>query len=302
MARPQNHFLLGEAKWFGSDEIPARLPHEVDSPETWSEWKRQRLQPGLAQFLFPAAWSVFLLAAGFIPLCLHALGHGVGMDIRLGLGLLVGSFLLLWFGSTLFSLKQIEGSPTKMLMWNLLRIESVLLCVLVWVIDNEPVGYLSILALVISIPLWFSHLVRNATLLAWPMGRWLLPIAHVDVGLSTIDSDWVSESKRWARRPLARRNISSGVMGETRMELILFGVRHDNQDFLAIHLIHPSGVIIDPFVAPTIGQSTVFSRLGPIFSDVPNVASIRDQMSSPPVSPVVAEWPSHLIQEWEEEE
>jgi len=302
MATPANHFLLGEAKWFGSGGIPARLPHEVNAPETWNGWRRQRLKPGLVPFLFPAAWSVFLLAAGIIPLFLEAFGHGIGIQTRISIGLLVGSFVLLWLGATLISLNQIEGSPAKMLMWNLVRIESVLLCVLVWVIDNEPVGYLSILALVISVPLWFSHLVRNATLLAWPMGRWLLPIAHVDIGLSTIDSAWSSESKRWARRPLARRKISAGEMGESHLELVLFGIREDNQDFIAIHLVHPSGTILDPFVGPTIGQRTTFSRLGPIFSDVPNVASIRDLIGSPPVSPAVSEWPSNLIPEWEEEE
>ena len=301
MAASKTHFLRGEDGWFGSGGIPARLPHEVDAPEAWNGWKRQRLKPGLAGFLFPAAWSVFFLAAGLIPMFLHALGHGIGMDTRLGLGLLVGAFVLLWVSASMIALNQTEGSPLKMLMWNIVRIESVLLCVLAWIINNQPVGNLALLALIISVPLWLSHLVRIATLLAWPAGRWLLPIAHVDIGLASIDAEWISESKRWARRPLARRKIGSGEVGMTRFESVLFGVREDNQDFIAIHFVHPSGTILDPFVAPTIGNNTPFSRLGPIFGDVPTVALVRDRIGSPPISPVVAEWPAHLISSEEEE-
>ena len=302
MAGADKSFLLGEARWFGSGPLPSRLPHEVEAPDAWDGWRRQRLKPGLVGFLFPAAWSVFFLSAGLIPMLLHALGHGIGMDLRLGIGLFIGAFVLLWLAASMISLNQTEGSPAKMLMWNLVRIETILLGVLVWIIYNQPIGSLAVLAMLISIPLWLSHVVRIATLLAWPPGRWLLPIAHVNVGLSSIDSEWVSESKRWARRPLARRQISSGEMGDTRLELVLFGVREGNQDFIAIHLNHPSGSIIDPFVGPSIGHSIPFARLGPAFADVPSVAGIRERIGLPPVSPVIAEWPTELIPSWNQEE
>ena len=96
MAAPSAHFLLGEANWVGNGRLPARLPHEIDAPEPWSQWRRQRLQPHLVNFLFPAAWSIFLLAAGGIPLLLNAIGHGIGMELRLGLSLWIGAFFLLW--------------------------------------------------------------------------------------------------------------------------------------------------------------------------------------------------------------
>jgi hypothetical protein len=144
-------------------------------------------------------------------------------------------------------------------------------------------------------------LVRIATVLAWPPGRWLLPIAHVDIGLSSIDFDWVAESKRWARRPLARRTISAGDIADVSFELILFGLREGNQDFIAVHLVHPSGIILDPFVGPSVNHGVPFQRLGPIFADVPNVATIRDRIGSPPVSPVVAEWPQVMLPGLEEE-
>ena len=302
MATPDTHFLLGEAKWFGSGPLPLRLPHEINAPETWNGWRRQRLQPSLTGFLFPAAWSVFLLAAGLIPMLLHAFGHGIGMDLRLGLSLWIGSFFLLWLSASLISLNHIQGSPAKMWLWNTVRIETVLLGVLVWVVYSEPVGSLAVVAMLISLPLWTSHMVRIATLLAWPPGRWLLPIAHVDIGLSNIDAKWASESKRWARRPLARRMIRSGEMGDTRLEMVLFGVREGNQDFIAIHLVHPSGTIIDPFVGPSIGHSIPFPGLGPTFADVPTVVAIQEQIGSPPVTPVVAEWPLSMISIWNSEE
>ena len=302
MAAPDAHFLLGEAKWFGSGPLPPRLPHEINAPEAWKGWRRQRLQPGLTGFLFPAAWSIFLLAAGLIPMLLHAIGHGIGMDLRLGISLWLGAFFLLWLSASLISLNQTEGSPAKMWLWNTVRIETILLGVLVWVVYSEPVGSLAVVAMLISLPLWMSHLVRIAPLFAWPPGRWLLPIAHVDIGLSTIAPDWTSESKRWARRPLARRKIHSGAMGDTRLEMILFGVREGNQDFIAMHFVHPSGIIIDPFVGPSIGHSIPFPGLGPTFADVPNVVAIQEQIGIPPVTPVVAEWPTHLVPGWMEEE
>lgn len=302
MAGADKSFLLGEAGWFGSERLPYRLPHEVEAPDAWDGWRRQRLKPELVRFLFPAAWSVFLLSAGVIPIFLHAIGHGIGMDLQLSLGLFFGAFVLLWLGASRISLNQTEGSPIKMLMWNIIRIETVLLGVLIWVVYNQPLGHLPILAVLISIPLWLSQVVRIATLLAWPPGRWLLPVAHVDVGLSNIDSRWISESKRWARRPLARRQIPAGEVGETRLELVLFGVREANQDFIAIHLVHPSGSILDPFVGPSIGHSMLFARIGRTFADIPSIVSIREQVGDPPVSPVIAEWPSNLIPISDQEE
>ena len=145
-------------------------------------------------------------------------------------------------------------------------------------------------------------MVRIATVLAWPAGRWLLPIAHVDVGLSNLDEGWVAESRRWARRPLARRKVEAGEVGDTRMELVLFGVRHENQDFIAIHFVHPSGVIMDPFVRNPVGSEVPFSRLGPIFADVPHVTGSWTLLEQPPVRPVVAEWPAQMIPPWELEE
>ncbi len=302
MAGDNRGFLLGEARWFGSGPLPVRLPHEVTAPDAWDGWRRQRLKPSIVRFLFPAAWSVFFLAAGLIPLMLNALGHGIGMDLRLGIGLFVGAFVLLWWSASMISLTQIEGSPAKMMMWNIIRIETVLLGVLTWIVYNQPVGSLAVMAMIISIPLWLSHLVRIATLLAWPPGRWLLPIAHVNIGLSSLGSEWMAESKRWARRPLARRQIESGEMGDTRLEMILFGVREGNQDFIAIHLVHPSGSIIDPFVGPSVGHNRLFSRLGRTFADVPNVVSIRERIGPPPVSPVIAEWPTNMRSCWNQEE
>ena len=91
-------------------------------------------------------------------------------------------------------------------------------------------------------------------------------------------------------------------MGDTRLEMVLFGVREGNQDFIAMHFVHPSGIIIDPFVGPSIGHSIPFSGLGPTFADVPNVVAIQEQIGMPPVTPVIAEWPTHLVPGWMEEE
>ena len=86
-------------------------------------------------------------------------------------------------------MQQVEGSVVKMMSWNFIRIETLLMGVLSWAFLNQPSDSIVLFALLISIPLWFSYLVRIATVLAWPAGRWLLPIAHVDVGLSNLDED-----------------------------------------------------------------------------------------------------------------
>ncbi len=301
---PRRGFLSGDADWFGSRNLQDRFEHEVDAAKEWVDmgWRRQRLQPQLTKFLYPAAWSVFLLAAGGIPLFLAAIGHGIGMKTIYGIALWFAAFGLLWLGTVGIALNQVEGSPSKMLIWNLFRIESILLVVLAWAIHRDPESYVTVMALLISLPLWVSHVVRIATLLAWPPGRWLLPIAHVDIGLGSMDEPWVAESRRWARRPLARRTIPVGESGGISLEMVLFGVRHENLDYLAIHLVHPSGVLIDPFVGPNIGETVPFPKLGPIFADVPNVVRIREFFGEPPVSPVVADWPSALDLKVGEEE
>ncbi|MEE2758531.1 MAG: hypothetical protein VYA86_00955 [Candidatus Thermoplasmatota archaeon] len=302
MASIKPSFLLGEVGWYGSLGIPAKLPHEAEAPDSWKGWRRQRLKPAITGFLFPSAWSIFFLAAGSIPLFLDAIGSGIGMSNNLALGLWFTAFLLLWFGAIQASMQQTEGSVAKMVVWIFVRIESLLLAVLGWVFHNHPSNSIVLIGLLISIPLWLSYLVRIATVLAWPAGRWLIPIAHVNIGLSSLENGWVAESKRWARRPLARRKIEAGEVGDTRMELVLYGVRHENHDFVAIHFVHPSGVIMDPFVRKPVGSDVPFSRLGPIFSDVPHVTGSWTILDTPPVSPVIADWPSEMIPPWESEE
>jgi len=294
-------FLLGDSNWFGGS-LPARLDHEVDAPEAWSGWRRQRLSPGLTGFLFPAAWSALLLAAGLIPLLLHSLNVGIGAPIRLGLGLTLGAFVMLWLTAAARAVAQVEGSPVKMLVWNLVRTETILLGVLIYIVDLNPIGLIATFGLLIAVPLWFSQMVRIATVLAWPPGRWLLPVAHVDVGLAEIAEGWETESNRWARRPLARRSIPAGFMGNTSLEMVLFGLREGNLDYIAIHLVHPSGALLDPFVGPSIGDEVPFPSLGPRFADVPSPVAIREHFGAPPVSPVVAKWPSAMIPAWESEE
>ena len=302
MASIKPGFLLGEDGWYGSLGIPAKLPHEADAPESWKGWRRQRLKPAITGFLFPSAWSIFFLAAGSIPLFLEAIGFGIGMSKNLAFGLWITAFGLLWFGAIQASMQQTEGSVGKMIVWNFVRIETALMGVLSWVLLNQPSDSITLFALLISLPLWLSYLVRIATVLAWPAGRWLLPIAHVDVGLSSLELGWVAESKRWARRPLARRKVEAGEVGDTAMELVLFGVREGNQDFISIHFVHPSGVIMDPFVRKPVGSEVPFSRLGPIFSDVPHVTGSWALLEYPPVDPVVTDWPSEMIPPWEVEE
>ena len=296
------HFLLGEAHWFGSGVIPARMPYEISSPDPWSGWKRQRLKPAIVGLLFPAAWGVFFLVAGIIPILLDGMGSGIGVPLWLSLGMWVGSFILLWISAFFQAFNQIEGSMMKMALWIFIRVETILLCGLFWLVYSESGGWIDILSVSISIVIWLSNLVRIATLFAWPSGRWLLPIAHVDIGLSAIDEPWVSESKRWARRPLAHRHIKSGEVGPTSFVLNLYGVREDGQDYIALHVIHPSGYLLDPFVGPSVGNHSPFTRLGMIFADMPNSASLNESIGQPPVTPVVARWPDKMQFPWELEE
>mgnify|MGYP001388496939 CR=1 FL=1 len=101
-------FLAGDAVWFGSRDLGERLEHEADAADDWAEvgWRRQRLRPQLASFLFPAAWSAFLLAAGGIPLFLAAIGYGIGMKTIHGIALWFGGFGLLWLGAVGISMNQ----------------------------------------------------------------------------------------------------------------------------------------------------------------------------------------------------
>ena len=111
------------------------------------------------------------------------------MSPYLAFGLWFAGFGLLWLGAIQAAMQQVEGSVVKMMSWNFVRIETLLMGVLSWAFLNQPSDSIVLFALLISIPLWFSYLVRIATVLAWPAGRWLLPIAHVDVDCQTLTRD-----------------------------------------------------------------------------------------------------------------
>jgi len=59
---------------------------------------------------------------------------------------------------------------------------------------------------------------------------------------------------------------------------------------------------MDPFVRKPVGKEILFSQLGPIFADVPNVSAIWTLFDSPPVSPAIADWPQEMVPPWELEE
>ena len=89
--------------------------------------------------------------------------------------------------------------------------------------------------------------------------------------------------------------------GTLEWSLVLFGVRHENQDFIAIHFVHPSGVIMDPFVRNPVGSEVPFSPR-PHLCRCAACHGQLDVVGTTPVHPVVAEWPAQMIPPWELEE
>ena len=77
--------LEGDPKWWGG-RIPDALLINETHPEKLKLWKRKRLLPLLNKLLFPACWSLLLLALGILFTLL---------DHRTNFSELIGATLLL---------------------------------------------------------------------------------------------------------------------------------------------------------------------------------------------------------------
>ena len=293
MAEAKPEILLGDEGWFGPGPAPINLEYERSAPDAWNDagWQRQRLQPALSGLLFPAAWSLMLLFAGSLPMIIKPWPAAPPFYL---MAIWMASLPLLWAGGLRAANSQVEGSSGKMLAWLALRIDTVLWILIVLVGEASAGDGPVVAALVLAVMVWTIQMVRIATLLAWPAGRWLLPIAHVDIGLEKLGGDWHAESRRWARRPLARRRLHVDVTGGAPIDVVLFGVQNEGVDFLAVHAVHPSGRILDPFVSTPAGAACPFPSLGPVVSDVPADLALEVAMIEPPLTPVAAPWPDSM--------
>jgi hypothetical protein len=294
LAEAKPDILLGEEGWFGAGAAPNRLDYELDLPAAWSDagWKRQRLQPALSGLLFPAAWSLMLLFAGSLPMIIKPWPAAPPAYL---MAMWMATLPLLWAGGLRAASAQVEGSPGKMLAWLVLRIDTVVWILIVLVGEASAGDGVVLAALALALLVWTIQMVRIATLLAWPASRMLLPIAHVDIGLDKLESaGWQVSSRRWARRPLARRRLQVDVTGAAAIDVVLFGVRIEGVDFLAVHAVHPSGRILDPFVTSPAGADNPFPSLGPVVSDVPADLVLAVELRKPPLTPVASPWPESM--------
>ena len=276
-------FLGGDPAWWNRESLPDRFEWERPLPEGWPRgWRRQRLQPALAGLVIPGAWSVALLLAFWIPVLIGDLDSNEQTVVSILLGL---HFLLLIIPLLRDAGRVEHGDAVRALRWLVTRppflAQLILSALGVAMMQMGDLGIMALPLVGMAAILWWVILREIANALAYHPGRWLLPIAHVDIGLESLPEGWRMVARRFGRRPLAEADLGGG------WRLVLYGMQHAGIAFVALWLAHPCGRLIDPFSEPQlIGQP---SRR--------HLARALRGLATPPVEPIRGAWPASMGEE-----
>jgi hypothetical protein len=294
------HWVDGDPRWWPRSQTPGggrRADTEVEPPESWVAWRRQRLQPPLPRFIHAPAWSVLLLVCSLFPL---AFPGRTPDDQTVALVLFLGSFFILLIQPMLIANQQPDGSMIRWKLWLLfgdkagLAVLAVtagggLLAFVAHIVVDVRLGWASYALFVL---LWLHFLYRSANSLAPPSARWLAPIEVASQDLSECPEGWQRRSPFWKRGPIFVRKLGDG------RQLELYGVSRAGADFFAFHLRHPSGLLHDPFAN---AEAVVTLRAGPLGVCGPRVAGLESELTAPPISVPEIDWPAVLVPPLEEE-
>lgn len=277
-------FLRGDPKWWARESVPAQFEWEESLPQEWpTGWRRQRLQPGLASLLIPGAWSLAALCAFWLPLFIGDLGPNQQMVLIV----LLGAHFLLLIAPLVFDASRVEhGDVAKAVTWVIRQpfvLAQIALSILgVAMMGAGDLGLVALPFFLAAIVLWWVMIRAIANAMAWPAGRWLFPIAHVDIGLESLPEGWRMVSRRFGRRPLADADLGGG------WRLVLYGLSHAGTDFVALWMAHPCGRLVDPFTTPQL--------IGKPADQAFHRRALRG-LAQPPVNPIKGDWPASMGEE-----
>ena len=305
-ASADRHWLRGDPAWWplsrDSDDAdalaPVDRPHETDAPSTWTSWKRLRLRPGLPRLVFPASWSIGLLALSTLPLIFP---DNTPDDQMVALSLFLLGWLLLWMTPVRVANSQPDGRPGSVLPWLLfgggnstltrtwmLALAGMVSFVLHIIVDVR----LGWLAYALFLLLWLDQLQRIAGLLAHPQNLWVLPVAADELVTDSFGPGWVDVYPRFRRGPVAIHRLADGRRLELR------GLTRSGADFVALQLRHPSGLLLDPFVDSDSVPEFNWLGLGGIDE---RAEGLDEELRSAPHGLSATSWPARFLSSAEEE-
>ena len=307
-ASADRHWLRGDPAWWplsrDADDADALAPrersHEQPAPDEWvaQGWMRQRLRPGLPRLVFPASWSIGLLAMSTLPLVFP---DNTPDDQMVSLALFLLGWLLLWSTPVKVANSQPDGRPGRVLLWllfgggrsTLVRTWSLALAgsalFVLHIIVDVRLGWL---AYALFLLLWLDQLQRIAGLLAHPQNLWVLPVVAGELVTDSFGPGWVAEHPRFRRGPLAVRRLADGRRLELR------GLTRSRSDFVAMQLRHSSGLLIDPFVDSDSVPRFDWLGLGGV--DM-RAEGLQSELRSPPPGLPATVWPARFLSPAEEE-
>lgn len=293
------YWLDGDPSWWPRNESshpPKMFDYETKPSEEWFGWRRQRMQPTAARFVYAPAWSLALLIASTFPL----LAPGNTPDDQTSASLLFfGSFILLLLPPTRIASAMPDGDGLDMFRWlwlgggmkNMSRTLGLAvfggLTFVAHIIIDVRIGWISY---ALFLCLWYHLMCRAGNSLIPNSGRWLAPLGGQNDAF-TVSDDWTVVCKRFRGGRLAYKELNAG----RRLEL--HGVNRRGEKFLAIHLRHPSSLLYDPFVEDSRSK---MGSLGLGWTGV-RVQLDDDELSKPPVDFEMGAWPVAYVGGDEEE-
>lgn len=294
------YWLSGDPAWrpLSEGKPPSDwVGAEIDPPEGWSSWRRQRLQPMAARFLFGPSWSIGLLIASTFPLIFPG---NTPDDQTVASLFFFSAFILLLISATRIATSMPDGDGVELFKWlwfgdgsaNISRTVGIpvlgALAFVAHIVIDARIGWFSY---TLFLALWYHLTFRVVNTLMAPSGRWLTPLTSEYDG-SGIDDSWQVVARGFRGGRLAFKQLSGG------RKLELHGVNRGGEKFLALHFRHPSSLLFDPFVDESkIGMIQKFG-LGMCG---PRLEGVQQELVKPPIELVAGSWPTRFNCPEEEE-
>ena len=294
------YWLSGDPAWrpLSEGKPPSDwVDAEIDPPEGWSSWRRQRLQPMAARFVFGPAWSIWLLIASTFPLIFPG---NTPDDQTVASLFFFSAFILLLISATRIATSMPDGDGVELFKWlwfgdgsaNLSRTVGMpilgALAFVAHIVIDARIGWISY---TLFLALWYHITFRVANTLMAPSGRWIIPLTS-EYDDSGIDDSWQVVARGFRGGRLAFKQLSGG------RKLELHGVNRGGEKFLALHFRHPSSLLFDPFVdGSKIGMIQKFG-LGMCG---PRLEGVQQELVKPPIELVAGGWPTRFNYPEEEE-
>lgn len=282
-SKPQRrHGLIGPEVDEGveSSKVPDFFPWETSPSEDWDianyskggdGWLRQRFKPPSRAVLIPCSWSLFFFVTSVVPLIFPG---NTPDDQMTALGL----FIIGW-------------ALTIIPAWNAMNIlpsePSRLVGIDTWIpvlfggamfpmhiLIDPRIGWISYIA---SLYGWWKLMQRFQSGFSAPSNRWLLPFDPTDWEGVNLSHEWEKDSNRWRNGPLAHHKEET--------DLRLYGISRGKNRFIALHFIHESGWLNDPFS-----------------SSAQENQDIQRHLESPPLAKCNHPWPHQFLRKEDESE